>query len=205
VSDATQNPTPDKGQAPVAEAPVDEALVLNHDYDGIQEYDNPLPGWWKALFLASILFSALYYAFFNSEKFSVAAEYEREHGALVELAASANLLEGISNESLSELARDAAAMEAAKAKFVAVCASCHGNQGEGKIGPNLTDNVWIHCSEKTDVYLTIYRGVPAKGMIEWGKTLKPEEIQRLAAYVLSLQGTDPPNPRAPEGDESIPF
>lgn len=203
MSDATEKAPPTS--APEQDAPIDEALVLKHDYDGIQEYDNPLPGWWKALFIATILFSAIYYAFLTGGPFTVAAEYDRENAVLQELAASANLLEGISNDSLSALAQDAAAMEAAKTKFVAVCASCHGEVGEGKIGPNLADNKWIHCEEKTDIYLTIYRGVPEKGMIEWGKTLKPEEIQRLAAYVIKLQGTEPANPRPAEGDKSIPF
>ncbi|MEZ6187715.1 MAG: cbb3-type cytochrome c oxidase N-terminal domain-containing protein [Planctomycetota bacterium] len=193
MSDATH--TPDT-KTPASDP--HEAEILDHNYDGIQEYDNPLPGWWKALFLATFLFSLAYLAFLTP--FSVAREFEHEDADLKERAASANLLEGISNEGLEALSQDAAAMAAAKEKFLAVCASCHGDQGQGKIGPNLTDDHWIHCKQTTDIYLTIYRGVEAKGMIAWGKSLKPDEIQRLAAYVQSLRGSNPPNPRAPEGD-----
>lgn len=194
MSDATKNPTDSQ--------PADTAKVLNHNYDGIQEYDNPLPGWWKALFIATALFSAVYLAFFSGAAFSVAQEYDRENAALQELAASADQLEGISNESLVALSKDAAAMELAKKKYLGVCASCHGPAGQGTIGPCFTDDHWIHCKSPTDVYLTIFNGVEAKGMIAWGKTLKPEEIQLLTAYVLSLRGTTPSGPlRAPEGEE----
>ena len=127
---------------------------------------------------------------------------EREHAELLTRAASADLLAGITNESLSALAQDAEAMQAAKTKYLAVCASCHGEAGQGTIGPNLTDDHWIHCKEVTDIYLTIYQGVEAKGMIAWGKSLKPEEIQLLTAYVHSLRGSNPANPRAPQGEKT---
>ena len=88
----------------------------------------------------------------------------------------------------------------ARTKYVEVCKSCHGEQGQGGIGPNLTDDFAIHGGAPMDIYKTINEGVPAKGMEAWGEKMPPEDVRMLAAFVITLRGTNPPNPKAPQGD-----
>lgn len=84
--------------------------------------------------------------------------------------------------------------------FEKTCASCHGKFGEGSVGPNLTDNYWLHGGKFSDIVKTIEYGVPAKGMISWRGYLKPNEILEAASFIHSIHGTNPPNPKAPQGD-----
>lgn len=91
-------------------------------------------------------------------------------------------------------------LEAGKAIFIKSCASCHGNLGEGKIGPNLTDDYWIHGAGMTNVVMTIKYGFPTKGMLAWRGELKPQQILQVGSYILALHGTNPPNPKAPQGE-----
>jgi cytochrome c oxidase cbb3-type subunit 3 len=87
-----------------------------------------------------------------------------------------------------------------KKTFVTICAQCHGKLGEGGVGPNLTDDYWIHGGRISDVVRTVKYGWPAKGMIAWLGTLKENEILNVASYILTLRGSNPPNARAPQGD-----
>lgn len=180
--------------------------LLDHAYDGIQEYDNPLPGWWVWLFWASVVFSVLYAMFYHfGQGESVVQQYERTMLAHYAAQSKALLAAGpITDESIAKLGSNAQMMSAAKSLFVGKCAVCHGNLGEGKIGPNLTDDYWLHGGKPTDVYKTITEGVISKGMIAWKNQLGPGEILALAAYVGSLQGTNPPNPRPPQGNKFDP-
>jgi cytochrome c oxidase cbb3-type subunit 3 len=95
---------------------------------------------------------------------------------------------------------DQDALADGKAIFVRSCVSCHGNYAEGKIGPNLTDDYWLHGAGMSNVVKTIKYGYPTKGMLAWRGELKPEQIIQVASYVLSLHGTNPPNPKPPQGD-----
>jgi len=175
--------------------------ILDHEYDGIREYDNPLPGWWLALFWITIAFSAgyaLYYHFGTGE--SVAARYDRQLLELYDVQSKELLKAGpVTDETLVGMAANDSMMSAARQVYATKCAPCHGELAQGKIGPNLTDAYWIHGGRPTEVYKTIMEGVPAKGMISWKTQLRPTEIMALAAYVGTLQGTSPPNPKAPQG------
>ena len=91
-------------------------------------------------------------------------------------------------------------MNEGKAIYAKSCATCHGAEGQGNVGPNLTDNYWIHGGTINDVFLTIKQGVPQKGMIPWEKQLTPLQIQQVASYIISLKGTNPPNPKEPQGE-----
>lgn len=95
---------------------------------------------------------------------------------------------------------DAENLDAGKQIFVARCVQCHGKFGEGNIGPNLTDDYWLHGAGISDIVKTVKYGVPAKGMISWRGELKPDEILKVASYVVTLHGTNPPNPKAPQGE-----
>jgi cytochrome c oxidase cbb3-type subunit 3 len=80
-----------------------------------------------------------------------------------------------------------------------LCAVCHGQKGEGTVGPNFADEYWIHGGGIKNIFKTIKYGVPDKGMISWQTQLKPADMQKVGSYILTLQGTNPPNQKAPQG------
>ena len=177
-------------------------LVFKHEYDGIKEYDNPLPGWWLFLFWATILFSAwylLYYQFGHGE--TVPQQYDREMLALYDLQTKQLLKLGpINDELIVGFTAKPDMMASAKGLYAQKCAVCHGPAGQGNIGPNLTDDFWIHGGGPMQVHKTIHDGVPEKGMPAWGQVLKPEELPAVTAYVLSLYGSNPVNAKEPQGE-----
>jgi cytochrome c oxidase cbb3-type subunit 3 len=95
-------------------------------------------------------------------------------------------------------------LQAGGGRFQRSCTPCHGEKAQGLIGPNLTDDRWIHGGKVEQVFQTVAKGWPAKGMPPWGRALKPEELAALVSYIRSIQGSNPPNPRAPEGDPVVP-
>ena len=177
--------------------------LLDHAYDGIQEYDNPLPRWWLALFWATIIFTPLYILYFHFGGGMLAKErYDQEMIAFYDKQAEQLLALGeISEGTLVDLMADASMMNGGKKIFQAKCATCHGMFGEGGIGPNLTDDHWLHGPQLMDIYRTVMEGVPAKGMLAWERLLRPAEILAVSAHVGSLLGSAPPNGKAPQGDQ----
>jgi len=103
------------------------------------------------------------------------------------------------NEENVTITNDAAALANGKNTFIKNCAACHGQNGEGLVGPNFTDDYWIHGNKINDLFKTIKYGVPAKGMISWQTQLDPNQMQEVASYILTLRGSNPANPKAPEG------
>lgn len=186
--------------ASTQEAPLERDKLMDHNYDGIQEYDNPLPGWWTFLFWVTIAFAPLYAIYYHAGSGPlVVDEYQAEQARVAKLQSEAALKEVVSNENLAALIEDAGAMQAAKGLFAAKCAVCHAADGGGSIGPNLTDDYYLHGGELVDLYKTINEGVPDKGMVAWGKQLKPLEIRQLSAYLRTLVGTTPAKPKAAQG------
>ena len=184
-----------------------EDRILDHEYDGIREYDNPMPRWWVMLFWATIVFAVVYFLNvipgIGSGRGRI-ANYEREMAAARARYAAVEREQQqrqpvLTDASLMALAKDPAALAAGKQTFTNTCAPCHRPDGGGNIGPNLTDDYWIHGGTPMEIVHTITAGVPDKGMPTWGQTLNPEQIERVAAYVISLHGTNPPNPKAPQG------
>ena len=177
-------------------------VLLDHNYDGIQEYDNPLPGWWSALFWLAIIVSPFYAVYFHGAKGRlVADEYQSDVAAVSKVRAEEALKNPVDDEGLRTLAKDQASMAGAATVFQTKCAQCHAAQGQGQIGPNLTDNYWIHGGKPIAIYKTINEGGrPGTGMKAWGKELDPTTVRQLAAYVTTLAGTNPPNAKAPEGE-----
>jgi cytochrome c oxidase cbb3-type subunit 3 len=180
----------------------DEDRLLGHEYDGIQEYDNPLPGWWRLLLWGTIVWGVLY--FFNvvpgigSGKGRIAA-YEADSAAAAakQPPANASLDVGLM---LADL-KDPAEVAAGKAIFEdpSKCASCHQADGGGLVGPNLTDDYWIHGPRPADILKTITEGVPDKGMLTWGPILGPKKVAEVAAYVYTLHGRHVATPKEPQG------
>lgn len=182
----------------------EETIMLDHNYDGIRELDNHLPPWWKWLLYGSIVWAAVYliaYHVTNSLPLSI-AEYDNEVAYAQE---QLNKLQAASpgvkiDENSVVFTTDAAALMDGKQTFNNICASCHRPDGGGDIGPNLTDQYWKHGGDIKDLFKVVTNGVPSTNMVAWGASLSPEKIQNVASYVLTLQGTNPPNAKAPEGD-----
>lgn len=176
--------------------------LLDHDYDGIREYDNPLPRWWLWLFYGTIIFSAVYVPYYlMGYGASTQERYEAEMAA-AEAARPAPppRTGGGAEQPAAAMATGPEAVAAGKEVYVTNCAPCHGPQGQGVIGPNLTDHYWIHGDQPADIINVITEGVPEKGMVPWKSVLNPNKIQQVAAFVMSLEGTNPPNPKPPQGD-----
>ena len=184
----------------------DNDRLLDHSYDGIEEYDNPMPRWWVITFWATIVFSILYalnVPGVGNGKGRI-ADYEADIARARASRLAAEPAGGPTPEALAALAANPATIADGKQVFVTYCAVCHRPDGGGQIGPNLTDDSWIHGGTLAEIRTTIHDGVLAKGMPEWGRVLKPDQVNAAAAYVKSLLGTNPPNPKPPEGTKSSP-
>ena len=181
-----------------------EPELLDHEYDGIRELDNKLPGWWVWLFNLTILFAAFYLVYYHvlGAGDLSAAEYRKEmkKSAQVKAAAMGKFEAGI--PALTPL-KDAAILDTGKQIFLTRCAPCHRADGGGLVGPNLCDDYWIHGSNFVDTVNTIWNGVPVKGMITWKNYLNPDQIVSVASYIYTLRGTHPPNPKPPENQAPV--
>ena len=174
----------------------DPDKLLDHDYDGIKEFDNPLPKWWLWLFYGCIIWSAIYVPWAHLGGHLFGAEYEAE----VKEAEAAHLRRDLgAGIDLAAAQGDTERVAKGKATFEKLCTPCHGPQAGGLVGPNLTENFWIHGGKMQNLVTTITNGVPEKGMISWKSQLSPDEIVNAAAYIKSLKGTNPSNPKAAEG------
>ncbi len=184
--------------------PVDQeqTIDLGHNYDGIRELDNRLPPWWLYGFYATILFACIYLwryhvahsAPLSAEEYQISMQKaETEHAAyLKNVAASID-------ETNVKMLTGSSDLDAGKAIFQTTCFPCHGKFGEGLVGPNLTDDYWLHGGSVNDVFKTIKYGYPEKGMKSWKDDYSPLQIAQLASYIKSLRGTNPPNAKAPQG------
>ena len=176
-------------------------ILMEHDFDGIKELDNRIPPWFNYLFYGTIIFAIIYMLDYHVLKTGKlpAQEYQEEmHMAALQ---RAELIKSgaLDNENNVKLLTDASALSDGKDVFKTDCVPCHGENAQGIIGPNLTDRYWIHGGGIKNVFKTIKYGVPSKGMLTWEGKINPREIQEVASYVLSLQGTNPPNAKAPQG------
>ena len=185
--------------------PIEEEgeIILDHNYDGIQELDNSLPPWWLYGFYASIVFAAIYLVRFHIMGApSQSEEYQQEMTeARIAIEEYKKTAKDLIDVNTVELLTDAGDLSKGQTIFQTNCVACHMADGGGGIGPNLTDQYWILGGGIKNVFQTVSEGGRSgKGMIAWNSVLKPAEIAQVASYVLSLQGTTPANPKAPEGD-----
>lgn len=182
----------------------EEDVMLDHNYDGIKELDNVLPPWWVYLFYGCIVFAVVYLIRFHivgdytqKEEFEMAMlEAQKEHEEYLKNAPDLINLENV------ELLTDASSIADGKRIFTENnCASCHKENLEGNIGPNLTDAYWINGGGIKNVFKVISEGSPKNTvMAPWKEVIKPTDIQKLSSYILSLQGSNPANAKAPEGE-----
>ncbi|AHM62421.1 cytochrome c class I [Flammeovirgaceae bacterium 311] len=182
----------------------EEEVMTDHEYDGIRELDNNLPPWWKAMFYATIVFSVVYLAAYHVMDWAPLQDEEYEQEVLAaKLEVEAYLAEkgGAIDETNVELLTDEAALAEGAKVYGSYCGACHGAELQGGVGPNLADTYWIHGGDVKDVFKTIKKGVPQKGMISWEAQLSPEQIQQVTSFIISKEGSNPENAKEPQGEE----
>jgi len=175
--------------------------VLDHEYDGIREYDNKLPNWWLYTLYGAIVFSVGYWLIFHT--FGVGKLPNERYAVEMADAAEAQLArmagQEIDDEALTLMASIPDRVAEGKDIFQSFCVVCHLESGGGSVGPNLTDEYWLHGSSPTAIHETVTHGVIDKGMAAWGDQLGPRRVQSVVAYVLTLKNTHAPDGKEPEG------
>lgn len=178
-------------------------IMLDHNYDGIKELDNNLPPWWKYGFYLTIVFAVIYlvhYHISGTGKLQAAEYTEEIKQAETDIAEFMKNSANNVDESSVKLLTDAGELASGKDVFIANCAACHGRLGEGGVGPNLTDDYWIHGGSVKDVFKTIKYGWPDKGMKAWKEDLSPVQISQITSFIKSIRGTNPPKAKEKQGE-----
>ncbi|MFD1470719.1 cbb3-type cytochrome c oxidase N-terminal domain-containing protein [Hymenobacter caeli] len=188
------------GDARLVQGEVRDEL-LDHDYDGIHEFDNDLPPWWKWGFAFTVVFAISYVTYYHVMRKGLlqGAEYAAEMQ-------QAALFVPVGGDDPNQVTTYAALtapadLSSGKSIFATNCAPCHGANAEGKVGPNLTDEFWLHGGNVNNLYKTIKFGINGKGMVAWKGKLSGKQMLQVASYALSLQGSKPANPKAPQGEK----
>jgi cytochrome c oxidase cbb3-type subunit 3 len=181
--------------------------LLNHEYDGIREYDNPTPAWWHLIFLGTVVFSIAYYLFFQignsgwtvqeAHQTAVAADLKRRFEEIGELQGD--------QSTLVQYMQEPEWLSVGATVFATHCKSCHGANGEGAVGPNLTDEHYKNVKQLTDLVRVLEEGAANGAMPAWRTRLHPNEIVLTAAYVATLRGQNLPSPRSTEGEQIAPW
>jgi cytochrome c oxidase cbb3-type subunit 3 len=192
------------GLRPLSE---EKDMMLDHDFDGITELDNPTPAWFNVLFYGSILFGVVYLLNYHVFKWSPLQDEEyaiEMKAAEVEKAAYLAKAGNLIDESSVKVDNSPAVIAAGKAVYMQNCVACHAADGGGGTGPNLTDEFWIHGGSPKYVYRSIKYGWKEKGMIPWKDVYNDQKILQLASFVNTLQGKTPVNPKIAEGEKYTP-
>lgn len=185
----------------------DQRDKVIHEYDGIQEYDNRLPRWWLYTLFGTVAFAAIYWSGYHILKSDELprASYDQQVAATRAKEAERIKAAGtVTADGLVLLSKDAKTTSKGKETFVTYCAPCHKADASGNIGPNLTDDHWIHGGNPDQIYKTVNEGVPLKGMLAWGPQLGPDKVQEVVAYVLTLKNTNVAGGKPPQGDIVVP-
>ncbi|HEY8958065.1 cbb3-type cytochrome c oxidase N-terminal domain-containing protein [Chitinophaga sp.] len=177
---------------------------MGHNFDGIRELNNPTPPWWKWGYIFTVCFGVVY--FWRTEISHSAPSQLEELAAAEEKAAIARqeyLKKAANNidENNVTMLTDPADIAAGQKIFISNCAPCHGPQGQGVVGPNLTDDYWLHGGKLNEVFKTIKYGVADKGMKSWQDDFSPKQLAQVACYIKTLHGTNPPNAKEPQGQK----
>ncbi len=181
----------------------EESILLDHDYDGIKELDNNLPPWWKYGFYLTIVTGVIYLLHFHVFKTGDLQGKEYDNAiaqAKIEVDEFMKTSANNVDENTVKVLTEASDITAGKDLFIANCVACHGKGGEGTVGPNLTDEYWIHGGSIQDLFKTLKYGWVEKGMKSWKDDLSPIQMAQVSSYIRTLKGTNPPNPKAPQGD-----
>lgn len=175
--------------------------IKGHDYDGITEYDNPLPIWWLATFIGTVIFAFIYFIHYEIGGGPTLQQDLKVALAEIEKVKASQPADNFTEDQLTSAFKDNQNVALGAQVYAAKCAVCHGNDLQGMIGPNLVDKYWIHTKgTKVGLVQTLNQGVVEKGMPAWKDVLKGPEILAVASFVYSKKGTTPANPKAPQGD-----
>ncbi|CAN5803893.1 hypothetical protein BH11BAC7_BH11BAC7_22880 [soil metagenome] len=183
----------------------ESAIMMDHDYDGIRELDNNLPPWWKYGFYLSIVVSVIYlfhYHVFHTGKLS-GEEYSQEmKDGAISIAEYQKSAVNLVDENTVKYLSDPASLNEGSVIYKQNCVACHGESGEGKdgLGPNFTDDYWLHGGSINSVFRSVKYGWTDKGMKSWQQDLKPSEIQLVVSFIKSIRGTNPPNAKEKQGE-----
>jgi len=181
---------------------LEEGVV--HVYDDIRECDNRLPNWWLYTLFGAMAFAFVYWIYYHEYKAGdlPVAAYRHELIA-AKKAEAARLMAGgeLTDEKLDEMAKNSAVVAEGKQIFETTCAPCHLPSGGGQIGPNLTDEYWLHGGKPTQILKTVRDGVVDKGMLAWGPQLGEEKVRAVTAFVLTLRNTNVAGGKPPQGDK----
>ena len=181
----------------------EDSILLDHDYDGIKELDNDLPPWWKYGFYLTIVVSVIYmlhYHVLGTGDLQV-KEYEKEV-AQAKIEVDEYMKKSVNNvdENTVKLLTEQSDIATGKDLFISTCAACHGKSGEGSVGPNLTDEYWLHGGSIQDIFKSVKYGWVEKGMKSWKEDLSPMQIAQVTSFIKTLKETNPANPKAAQGD-----
>ena len=180
----------------------EKPLLLDHEYDGIEEFNHPLPRWWLFIFYVTIVFAIFYSGYYLTVGPSMKDDLKEDLQHIQALNQNATPTEGSEDlKAIAAAVKDPALLSDGERVFVARCVVCHAKDGGGGIGPNLTDEFWIHGSHTPDILKTVRDGVAAKGMPPWGQILTPAEALHVVAYIHTLYGKPTATPKAPQGDK----
>lgn len=178
-------------------------LMDDHSYDGISELDNFMPPWLQWVFIGSIAFAVVYFVHYSVLGNGPTGVEEYEEELRIE-ALAAEVRKATQAASIDENSvvfdESEGALSAGKSIFESSCAACHAADGGGGVGPNLADEYWLHGGSIQDVFKVVKYGVIEKGMIPWQDQLSAEQIQQVSSYILTLKGTTPATPKAPQGE-----
>lgn len=185
---------------PVAQ---EASIDLGHDYDGIRELDNRLPPWWLYGFYLTIIFAVVYLWRYHVSHTAPDSIQEYQLAVKAAEAKRAEYLKKAANnvdENTVQYLPGSDDLAAGEKIYSTTCFPCHGKAGEGGVGPNLTDDYWLHGGSVKDIFKTIKYGVPEKGMKSWKDDYSPGQIAQLTSYIKSIKGTNPPNAKAAQGE-----
>jgi len=175
-----------------------------HVYDDIEEQDNHLPRWWLYSLYGTCVFALGYWIYFQAygAGLSPLQSYQHERAAAKKAeAAQLMALGDLDDSKLWEMAKNPAIVQEGAEVYKNTCFACHLQNGGGQIGPNLTDDFWLHGGTPTQILKTVRDGVPDKGMLAWGPQLGEQKVRAVTAYVLTLVGTHVPGGKAPQGEK----
>jgi len=180
----------------------DEAVLLDHAYDGIREYDNPMPSWWRMIFVGTIVFAGFYALYYHAVDWG--RTNDQAYKAALTSYASKRAMRApggptVTEDMLVSGANNGELVGQGKSVFDVKCIGCHADGGKGQIGPNLTDGFQIHGTTRTDLFNTIYGGAPGTPMVAWSEQLPVDDLLAVATYVSSLRGTKVPGGEAAQG------
>lgn len=177
-------------------------LIIPHAYDGIHELDNPVPRWFNLLFLGTVIIAVSYLYYYHVGEYG--EKQDQEYATEMQKAAEDKrkfLAKSADKIDENSVKIDQTLVTNGKGVFDANCVACHGDKAQGLVGPNLTDEFWLHGGSVNEIFKTVKYGVPAKGMVSWEKNLSSKNIAEVVNYIISLQGSKPANAKAPQGEK----